>query len=178
MAFIPSEKKVPLVSGNDFEPIPAGKYRAYLFDADERTFGPNSNNADRPYYNIQLKIADGEYENRRVFMMVGLFPVWAPTAKNPDGADNFTYFDFYAAVNGMSSIEARKLNNEQGGLDYPDPEDFIGMVVEADIGIRNNTYQGETTKQNTVRSLRAVKDTKTNNITPTVLEDTVVEIDL
>lgn len=182
MAFIPSKEAVSEeVQDDAFAPIPAGKYNVYIFEVTQREFSETSNNAGSSYYNIQLKVADGQpHANRRIFQMVGLVPKWAPTAKNPNGSNNWLYFQLYAAAKGISEVEARKLNNEQGGLDYPDPEDLEGLLIEATIGIENNTYKGETTKRNNVRrfGIAGGGAKATNNVTPTINKANVVEIDL
>jgi hypothetical protein len=58
----------------DFSPLPAGKYKATVFDVKNERCGPDSKNPGKPMWNIQFRIADGEpHENRRVFTRAMLF---------------------------------------------------------------------------------------------------------
>ncbi len=58
----------------DFSPLPAGKYRATVFDVKNERCGPNSKNPGKPMWNVQFRIADGQnYDNRRVFTRAMLF---------------------------------------------------------------------------------------------------------
>ncbi len=54
------------------EPIPAGSYNATVFDIKEEQVrsGPNEG---KPRFNVQFRISEGEYENRRVFSYVPLY---------------------------------------------------------------------------------------------------------
>lgn len=54
------------------EPIPAGSYNATVFDIKEEEVrsGPNEG---KPRFNIQFRLSDGQYENRRVFSYVPLY---------------------------------------------------------------------------------------------------------
>ncbi len=58
--------------GGSIEPIPAGSYNATVFDIKEETVrsGPNEG---KPRFNVQFRIAEGQYENRRVFSYVPLY---------------------------------------------------------------------------------------------------------
>jgi len=93
---------------NTFKPLAAKEYTVSIYDVEESTYGPKTANAGRDGYSLQLRIADGqEGANRRLFQTIGLFLTWAPTAKNPDGADNFTFYDFFSAIEGVKSKDYR-----------------------------------------------------------------------
>lgn len=167
-----SGEKVEESDGGGFDPLPAGKYLAYVFEVDVREYGPQSKNAGRENYNIQYKIAEDQpYANRRVFDTVGLFTKWS------SGSDNFRFFQFFAAVEGISSVELRKKYNADGGIDIPEPQDLEGKLVTIDLGVRENTYNGVTSKQNTVKNV-TVASGADNNVTPTKVSSTVVELEL
>lgn len=53
-------------------PIPAGSYNATVFDIKEETVrsGPNEG---KPRFNVQFRLSEGAYENRRVFSYVPLY---------------------------------------------------------------------------------------------------------
>lgn len=130
-----------------FDPLPPGKYAATVFQVDDKEFGPKSNNAGRPAWNIQFRISDGQTgANRRVFQLVGLFPSWAPTDKNPDGSDNFLFYQFFAALLGKSEKEFRAEVKEvaegkgKKTLSLPDAVQALGTEVVLDLGIETDTW--------------------------------------
>lgn len=59
-------------SSGPIEPVPAGSYNATVFDIKEETVrsGPNEG---KPRFNVQFRISEGQYENRRVFSYVPLY---------------------------------------------------------------------------------------------------------
>lgn len=64
-----------LSSGNSSAPlsaIPAGSYNATVFEVkqEEVRSGPNEG---KPRFNVQFRISDGQYENRRVFSYIPLY---------------------------------------------------------------------------------------------------------
>jgi hypothetical protein len=56
---------------NSYEPVPAGKYETTIFDVQAETVksGPNEG---KPRWKVQLKIAEGQFENRRLFVLIPL----------------------------------------------------------------------------------------------------------
>lgn len=129
------------VQGKKFEgggrraPLPAGKYVASVFDAerDEYKSGPGKNNGGRPLINIQFRIEDGQRgANSRHFQQVGLFPTWAPTEKNPDGSDNFTFFGAFAALRGDKNEKAIRAEVEEQFQAWLDEQAEAGKT-EVDI---------------------------------------------
>src|SRR5664280_1844340 len=86
-------------NSNRYLPLKAGEYTVSFYDVEEGTYKADSAGTGRDSYRLQLRIADGQDgANRRLFETVGLFSQWGPTAKNPSGSDNFTFFDVFAAV--------------------------------------------------------------------------------
>jgi hypothetical protein len=59
-------------TGASLGAIPAGSYNATVFDAklEEVRSGPNEG---KPRLNVQFRISDGQYENRRVFAYIALY---------------------------------------------------------------------------------------------------------
>jgi hypothetical protein len=57
----------------DFSPLPAGRYPAVVFEVKNERCGPDSKNPGKPMWNIQFRITEGQYENRRVFTRAMLF---------------------------------------------------------------------------------------------------------
>lgn len=130
-----------------FDPLAPGKYAATVFQVDDKEFGPKSNNAGRPAWNIQFRISDGQTgANRRVFQLVGLFPSWAATDKNPEGSDNFLFYQFFAAIQGKSEKEFRAEVKEvaegkgKKTLSLPDAVQALGTEVVLDLGIETDSW--------------------------------------
>lgn len=57
----------------DIAPLPNGKYLMAVTEITEEECGPNSKNPGKPYYNLELTVQDGEYEDRKVFTNAMLF---------------------------------------------------------------------------------------------------------
>ena len=161
---------------NNFDPLPAGKYGVSVFNVEAKEFGPNSNNAGRDAWNIQFRISDGQTgANRRVFQMIGLFPSWAPTDKNPGGSDNFLFYQFFSAVQGKTEKEFRaevkevKEGKGKKTLTLPDAVQALGTEVILSLGIENDTYRfdkdhAEWESSGEIGDEPVLEDYKRNNI--------------
>jgi len=57
----------------DFEPLPSGKYLVAVTEITIQTCGPKSKNPGKKFYNLQLTVQEGKYENRKLFANVMLF---------------------------------------------------------------------------------------------------------
>lgn len=57
---------------SSYEPVPAGTYNTSVFDVTS-TEVKSGDNAGKPQYKIQLRISEGQYENRRLFTYVPLY---------------------------------------------------------------------------------------------------------
>ena len=131
--------------------IPAGTYNATIFDAELGEFatGPDKPNGGRPSLKLQLVDADGGLGKSRMFVNLGLFSQWAPSAKNPKGSDNFGLFNFLAALlikDGENMAQAnrrvRKEFAEDPNFELPDIEDLLGTPIGVKVTIKggNNNY--------------------------------------
>ena len=129
-----------------FDPLPPGKYAVSVYDAEAGEFGPNGVNGGRPNLQVQFRVSDGQAgANRRIFQTVGLFPSWAPKEKGDTPKDNFTFYQFFAAVQGKDEKEFRAevkeaAESKKGNLTLPDAEDLLGREVELTLGIENDVY--------------------------------------
>jgi len=67
-----SEESLESKGTSNLEPVPAGSYNATVFDIKEETVrsGPNEG---KPRFNVQFRISEGQYQNRRVFSYVPLY---------------------------------------------------------------------------------------------------------
>ena len=150
-----------------FGPLPTGKYVMSVFDVTPGEFGNNGPNAGRANWNVQFRVSDGqEGANRRVFQTVGLFPSWAPTEKNPEGSDNFTFYQFFAAVQGKSEAdfreEVKKAVEGKGKLKLPQPEEILGKEVQITLGIEFDEYKWR--KDGAVEDAKDSEEYKRNNV--------------
>jgi hypothetical protein len=130
-------------SSNRFNALPAGPYAVSIQAAELGEYGPKSTNAGRPLVNVQFRILDGQTgANRRVFQKVGIFEKWAPTSKNPGGADNFTFFQFFAAVTGKTEKEFRAWFDETDDPfdELPSPSQLEGRKLVIRLKVVPDTY--------------------------------------
>lgn len=56
-----------------FDPVPSGKYVAYLTDVDLRECGPNSKNPGKPYWSLEFTVDEGPYAERKLWTNAMLF---------------------------------------------------------------------------------------------------------
>jgi hypothetical protein len=72
ISFNVTEEALASTASTNYEPIPAGSYNATIFEVklEEVKAGPNQG---KPRFNIQFKISDGDYSNRRIFGYVSLY---------------------------------------------------------------------------------------------------------
>lgn len=144
-------EKVHEPSRSAFAPITAGPVLLSIFDAEAKQYGEKTANAGRDFYKLQFKVegdvkdVDGKNAaNRRLFENVGMFASWAPTPKNPDGSDNFTFFNFFAAVTGKKEKDLRdeykKAVAGEGDFEVPSPSELLGKKVTGIIKIVPDEY--------------------------------------
>lgn len=144
---IPVSKGETVSDGSDrkYDPLAAGKYVVSVFDAKLGKFTNPGPNKGRDNVNVQFRISDGQTgANRRVFQQIGLFPKWGPTAKNPDGSDNFTFFQAIAALTNKTEKAFRAEFNaaaEEGGdIEIPSPSELKGRKAVITLKIVPDAY--------------------------------------
>lgn len=115
----------------DLGPIPAGTYACSIFDAtaEEVRSGPN---AGKPRWNVQFKVTEGEYDNRRIFAYIPLYVAgdfWKTqaffTALGYDVKGEFTVPDIRDVLG--KSIDVKATVREAEG-DYPASNNVAGFV--------------------------------------------------
>lgn len=129
-------------SSTRFNALPAGSYAVTVQSAEVGEY-KKGGNADRPLVKVQFKVLDGQVgANRRIFQQVGIFEKWAPTAKNPDGSDNFTFFGFFAAVTGKTEKEFRAWFDETDDAfqELPSPSELEGRKVVLRLKVVPDAY--------------------------------------
>ena len=120
-------------STGSYTPVPAGTYNANIYDIEVLEV-KNGENAGKPQFKIQFRIADGQYENRRVFSYVPLY-----TGKT-----------FWKT---QSFFEALGYDMKEGKFTVPAPKDLMGKI----LGIKLKVVQGLEGDENNVSGFVALK---------------------
>jgi hypothetical protein len=102
-------------TGGDYSPIPEGSYNATIFNVVSETV-KSGDNAGKPRFNIQFKISDAPYANRRVFSYVPLY-----VAK-----------DFWKTKAFFSSLG---IDMSVGKFTVPEPNDLLGKPIGVRVKI-------------------------------------------
>lgn len=133
-----AEDKFDNASGGDFPLIPAGKYLANVFAAEDAEC-QSANNKGKPQVKVQFKLQDGQgYDNRRLFKTFNFF------GDNPFDTINFLKalgFDYtQISVEGIDTddlmgmelevtVKHRKKMSKESGYKTPvEPEEFMEEV--------------------------------------------------
>ena len=130
-------KEISTETGGTYAPLPVGNYEATIYSVKEGVY-KGANSAGIPNLNVQFRISDGQKgANRRVFDLIPLETQWK------DGKDAFRFFQFGAAVNGMTEKafrEATKAAAEKkgGAVEIPDDVDLLGKAVTLKLGCSTN----------------------------------------
>lgn len=106
----------------DFTPIPAGKYEAWLVEADVKTTKAGTGQ----YLKLQFEVLDGEYAKRKVFMNL--------TVKNPSAK---------AQEIGLGQLSALcKALGKTGIVD--DSSELLSIPVIISVAVEDNmSYDGK-----------------------------------
>lgn len=126
-------------NNDDFKPIPEGTYKATIYDVKEGEYASEANKG-RPKFDVQVRIAEGQYANRRLFTHVPLFLEWG------SGADAFAFYDFFGPLTGSTSKEFRAevkeaVESGEGELDLPTPNDLMGKEIEVFVTVVPDTWK-------------------------------------
>lgn len=111
-----------------YEPLPKGKYNVNIFDVQADTV-KSGENAGKPRWKVQLKVADGDYENRRIFTLIPLYVAG----------------DFWKT---QSFFEALGYDLKSGKFEVPAINDLLGKSVVARVTVRE--AQGEYPADNNI----------------------------
>lgn len=103
-------------------PVPKGNYNVTIFDVKTEEVKSGAN-AGKPRLNVQLKIADGQYENRRLFVYIPLYVA----------GDFWKTQSFFEAL-GYSV---------KGEFKTPSPQDLMGKPLVARVTVREADGQYE-----------------------------------
>jgi hypothetical protein len=133
---------------SSFEAIPSGTYRATVYEVTQKFTkgGPEAAlPAGTPMLNVQFRIADGDYENRRLFRSYVIAPekIKGKKYENKSVTDGILY-GFLKAI----GYDPDDIKSGAFQLDFAD---MAGRACRVKVGQR--VYQGET--QNEVKDVKA-----------------------
>lgn len=127
---VSGEDRKAAAAANDFEPIPAGWYNGTIFNAEEKQFKNAGKHPGDDYYNVQLRVSEGDYKGRVLFVMVPLFPKWNPGPKTPNGFPT-NFIPFFEALG----------EDLEGEFEVPDPDELGGQDITFRVRIEEDAYK-------------------------------------
>jgi len=111
----------------DLGPIPAGTYACTIFDATAEEVRSGAN-AGKPRWNVQFRVTEGQYENRRLFSYIPLYVA----------GDFWKTQAFFTALG----------YDVKGEFQVPDVRDVLGKSVDVKATVRE--AQGDYPADNNV----------------------------
>ncbi len=132
---------LPEQKGSDLGPIPKGNYAVTVYDVKAETVKSGAN-AGKPRWNVQLRVSEGQYENRRLFVYIPLYVAG----------------DFWKTQSFFESLGY----SVKGQFKLPEPSEILGKATEARVGIRE--AEGQYSAENNVSgfNVRAVSSAVDN----------------
>lgn len=110
-----------------YDPVPAGKYETTIYDVQAETV-KSGQNAGKPRLKVQLRVSEGQHENRRLFVLIPLYVAG----------------DFWKTQSFFESLGY----SVKGNFQVPDTKDLLGKAVTARVIIRE--AQGDYPAENNV----------------------------
>lgn len=110
-------------NANSYEPLPKGTYATTIYSA-ELTEVKSGDNAGKPQLKVQLRVSEGQYENRRLFTYVPLYTgkaFWKTQA-------------FFTALG---------YDLKAGNFQVPAVQDLLGQPIGAKVTIVSNSQSGD-----------------------------------
>jgi hypothetical protein len=118
-----SNEDLASTSSGSYDPIPKGTYATTIFTA-ELVPVKNGENAGKPQLKIQLRVSEGQFENRRLFTFVPLY-----TGK--------------AFWKTKAFFEALGYDLNAGNFEVPDVTELLGKPLGAKVTLVANSVSGE-----------------------------------
>lgn len=118
--------------GVGFDPLPAGWYNCSIYDIEEKEFRNKGKHPGDTYLNLELRVSEGDFENRRLFAMVPLFERWAPGPKTPEGFPTLLIPFLEGLGYDLEDVEE---------LEIPEDEDLIGEFITVRVSVEVDDYQ-------------------------------------
>lgn len=121
-------------SASDLGPLPKGTYEATIYNivAEEVKGGAN---AGKPRWNVQFRISEGQYENRRLFSYIPLYVAG----------------DFWKT---QGFFEALGFDMKAGKFSVPAINDLLGKPIKVRVTVRE--AEGDYPADNNVSGFSAV----------------------
>jgi hypothetical protein len=123
---------LPQQKSNDLGPVPKGNYAVTVYDVKAETVKSGAN-AGKPRWNVQLRISEGQYENRRLFVYIPLYVAG----------------DFWKTQSFFESLGY----SVKGSFAIPEPSEVLGKSTEARVAIRE--AEGQYSAENNVSGFNA-----------------------
>lgn len=102
---------------SSYDPIPDGFYNTTVYNV-EQVAVKNGENAGKPQYSVQLRVSDGQFENRRLFTYIPLY-----TGK--------------AFWKTQAFFEALGYDMKSGKFSVPTPAELSGKPITARVKIQD-----------------------------------------
>jgi len=109
-------------SGQSLQPVPKGNYSVTVFDIKSETVNSGAN-AGKPRWNVQLRVSEGQYENRRFFAYIPLYVAG----------------DFWKTQSFFESLGYEV----KGAFKLPEVNEVLGKALTARITVREADGQYE-----------------------------------
>lgn len=103
-------------SSTDLGPLPAGTYRATVYEAKAEEVRSGAN-AGKPRWNVQFRVSAGQYENRRLFAYIPLYVA----------GDFWKTQAFFTALG----------YDVKGKFSVPEIADVLGKTVDVKVTVRD-----------------------------------------
>lgn len=144
-----------------FTPMKPGKQNFTVYDAEVKEFGENSKSPGDPYYSVQLKVDGGEYNGRKVRVMVPFRTNWTPSAdpakreKHPNGYPT-NFVPFFTALG---------FDVTAGDFEVPEPGEIMGLRLSARVTVEKDEYgYNRAKREGSLEEGETQEDFKTNNV--------------
>jgi hypothetical protein len=138
---------LPSGNTNSYEPLPKGKYETTIYDVQLDTV-KSGDNAGKPRWKVQLRVSDGQFENRRLFTLIPLYVAG----------------DFWKT---QAFFEALGFDVKAGQFTVPEPQALLGKAIAARVTIRE--AQGDYPADNNVSGYDKAGEVKTEDLLASTL---------
>lgn len=145
-------ENLPQNSASSYEPLPKGKYETTIYDIQADTV-KSGDNAGKPRWKVQLRVSEGDFENRRLFTLIPLYVAG----------------DFWKT---QSFFESLGFDLKAGQFTVPEPQALLGKALAARVTIRE--AQGDYPADNNVAGYEKAGEAKVEDLLAATLGATPV----
>jgi len=140
-------ENLPENKSGSYDPLPKGKYETTIYDIQADTV-KSGDNAGKPRWKVQLRVTDGQFENRRLFTLIPLYVAG----------------DFWKT---QSFFEALGIDMKAGQFTVPEPQALLGKAIAARVTIRE--AQGDYPADNNVSGYDKAGEAKVEDLLASTL---------